>query len=259
YVTTPGIQNLPLEVKEDKNKVSDFKLDSASELPINFGMVFDVSGSMKADHKLEKAKEAAIEFIELMKSNDKAFLIKFSDAPELVQGLISDRRKLQQEIEYFQPLHGTALYDSVYMGVEMISKVKDRPALVILTDGVDENAARTGPGSVRTLREVVDFAKKLDVQIFSIGLGRELRMRGSKGEGVLRTFSEQTGGSYFFAPSASELEQIFRTVIREVGSQSKLSFVPPSGANDGAWHTIELGIPTRKELTFIYKPTYLAK
>ncbi len=259
YTPTPDIQKLPLGIREDGKDVKDYTLDSAAQLPINFGLVIDISGSMKNEHRLEKAKDAAVTFVDLMKGNDKAFLIKFSDSPQLAMDFSNDRRKLQQEIEYLVPQNGTALYDAVFMGVEKIRSVTDRPAIVVLTDGVDENNMRTGPGSVRTLQEVVDAARRQDVQIFCIGLGREMKMRDSRGERVLRTLASSTGGSFFFAPSAGELEEVFRGIMREVGSQSKLSFVPPSGGNDGNWHTIEIGVPSRKDLTFIYKPTYLAQ
>jgi len=58
--------------------------------------------------------------------------------------LTNDRRKLQQEIEFFTPKRGTVLYDAICLGAERSANVPDRPALAILTDGVDENADQNG-------------------------------------------------------------------------------------------------------------------
>jgi len=259
YLPSEALKKLPIGVKEDGKPVTDFTFSSAADLPVNFGLVMDVSGSMAEDHKLDKAREAAGLFIKMMKSTDKAFVIRFSDAPELMCELTGDRSRLHQQIEYLVPVKATALYDAVDLAVENISDGRGRYAFLVLSDGLDQNLNGTAPGSVRTLPEVVEKARRRDVQVFPIGLGRELLQYGSRGEKALKTLSSQTGGSYFFAPSGAQLMELFRSVIREVGSQSKLEFVPPSGANDGQWHTLEISVPDRKDLTFIYKPTYLAR
>lgn len=259
FIPAKKLKELPLVVKEDGKPVRDFTFDSAADHAVSFGLVMDVSGSMKEEQKLEQAKGAATMFVKLMKSNDKAFIIKFSNAPELVQELTGDQTSLLQNIEYLMPKQATALYDAVHLAVAQIREIRDRPAFVVLTDGLDQNLQGTGPGSMRTLPEVVEMARREDVQIFTIGLGRELLLHGSRGEKVLKMLSEKTGGSYFFAPSGAQLLEIFQAIIREVGSQAKLEFVPPSGANDDQWHTISIAVPDRKDLKFLYKPTYLAK
>ncbi|MBU1109341.1 MAG: VWA domain-containing protein [Candidatus Riflebacteria bacterium] len=254
-----ALQELNFDVQEDSQKVTQFNLESAENLPVNFGIIIDVSGSMSQEYRLEKAKEAAIAFVDNMKENDKAFLMRFSDQPELLLELTNDKRKLQQEIEYFTPKRGTALYDAIFTGVDQILNAKDRPAIVLLTDGIDENAEQTGPGSTHSLKEAIEYARRSEVQIYTIGLGRGLKMKDSMGEQVLTGFAKLTGGEYFFAPSGAELAQIFRKIISEVANQAKLTFVPPSGGNDGAIHKITLQIPGKAELKVLYKPTYTAK
>ena len=50
---------------------------------------------------------------------------------------------------------GTALYDSIYEGVqrlEAVAKAADQKTIVCLTDGEDMNPRGTGPMSQRTLK-----------------------------------------------------------------------------------------------------------
>jgi len=101
----------------------------------------------------------------------------------------------------------------------------------------------------------VDIARRQEVQVYTIGLGKTLKVRDSVGEKVLKGFARSTGGEYFLAPSPAELGQIFKRIIVEVANQSKLTFVPPSRGNDGAVHQLSVRILAHADLSLLYKPT----
>ena len=50
--------------------------------PISLGVIFDVSGSMES--KIDKAKEAIVDFLKTSNPEDEFFLITFSDTPEIL-------------------------------------------------------------------------------------------------------------------------------------------------------------------------------
>jgi len=254
-----NLEGVRLELKEDGKGVGSLTLQAADSVPTYFGILLDVSAGMKTDQKLTKAKEGASAFLDGMQPYDHGLLLKFSDVPEVVIDFTGDRTKLQQEIEYLSPQRGTALIDAVYMGVERSVKNPDRTVLIVLANSGDENALHTGPASSHTIQEAVEYAERANVQIYGIGLGNSLKTTISDGEAELKTLTQKTGGRYFFVNTASELPHIYRIIMREIRSQTKASFLSPSGDTDGKRHALELSAPDRKDLQFKYKPVFQAK
>lgn len=252
------LEGLPLRVREDDAECVDVQVEPAAAVPVLFGLVIDASGSMGEDGKMEAARRAAETFVGRLKSNDRAFLVDFSDHPRLVQEPTYDRRRLVAQISTLRPRNATALWDGVDMAVDRASRDPGRAALVVLSDGVDQNAAGTGPGSQVTLQEVAAAAREGQVQVFPIGLGGALRQGGGRGERALQALARATGGAYAFAPSTRELRKLFQQVMREVSGQAKVSCAPPSGGNDGRWHRMTLEVPGQ-DLRFTHPPGYLAR
>ncbi|MBF0545914.1 MAG: VWA domain-containing protein [Candidatus Riflebacteria bacterium] len=257
-LSTKDLEKIHLEVKEDGKNIEKYTLQQAEDIPLHFGLIIGVSESMKSDQKLTKTQEAFSAFIDILKPQDQAFLIKFSDAPKLVVNFTEDRTKLHQEIEYLAAQGGTALRDAVYLGAEVSSKVPERTIMVVLTDTGDENAAHTAPASKHTLEEVVEIARKQDVQILPVSLGVLAKNSFSDGDADLHALCKPTGGRFYPVSKVPELLTFFKTIVRDIKSQTKLSF-SSSTTPDGKWHTLELTAPDRKDIKFLYKPGYQAK
>jgi VWFA-related protein len=258
FLLPEELSQLAIEVREDGRPCANPVVEPAAALPVCFGLVIDTSGSMEQDKKMPLARQAAISFIQHLKGNDTAFVIKFSERPQLVQDITYDRSLLESRISSLIPETSTALYDGVGMGIDIQSRRKGRSALIVLTDGIDQNTTGDGPGSFTSLREVVLAAKGAKVQIFTIGLGRSMKLSGGRGEKVLKLLSRRSGGSYAFAPSALALNALFKRVIREVSGQAKLTFTPVSGGNDGRWHDLKVSFPGSPRTKLNYKPGYIA-
>jgi len=100
----------------------------------------------------------------------------------------------------------TAIGDAVGLGVK---RLRERPGesrvMILLTDG--ENSA----GVVDPL-EAAGIAAKVGIRIHTIGVG--VGGESELDEQSLRTIASQTGGRYFRARNASELEQIYREIER---------------------------------------------
>ena len=98
---------------------------------------------------------AARAFARQLPGKDRVGVITFADRPELVQDLTAIREFILRAIGNYQATGGTALYDAVFASLERLKKAEGRTAIVVLTDGRDENNPGTGPGSVHTLDEVL--------------------------------------------------------------------------------------------------------
>ena len=115
-VSAAELAKTRLVIEEDGRDVGSCTVEAAGARPLHFGLLVDVSSSMRADKKLAKVKEALSAFIGSMGSQDRAFLIKYADTPELVLDFTANHWKLRKELEFFTANGGSALYDAVQLG-----------------------------------------------------------------------------------------------------------------------------------------------
>src|SRR5579863_2683011 len=76
-----GLEKQNFSVLEDgvRQNISQF---AAEDAPLSIGLLVDTSGSMGT--KLRTSRQAVAEILKTMSGQDEAFLIEFSDRPELV-------------------------------------------------------------------------------------------------------------------------------------------------------------------------------
>src|SRR6266850_886156 len=117
YVT--GLEQEHFQVWEDKleQKIEYF---SAEDVPISLGVIFDTSGSMK--DKISTARDAAVTFLKTGNPEDEYFLVEFANRPQVAEDFTTDVTRLQNKL-IFTPAKGmTAMYDSVYLGLEKLKE-----------------------------------------------------------------------------------------------------------------------------------------
>jgi VWFA-related protein len=250
---------IPLVVKEDGTDVGSFTLELAGQGPLSFGLLVDVSDSMKSDQKLAKAKQALSAFLDEMRAEDRAFLVKFADVPERVLDFTGDRTKLIQEIEFFTAKGGSALLDAIAKGVETAVQVPGYTFLVLLTDGGDESFSGQSPVSNRSNKEVLDMVKRQNGQWYFVSLAGRATVAAGEGEDHMRELAEISRGRFFPAGSAAELPTILLSIMREIRGHIRLTYSSPSGPPDGNRHSLEISAPTRPEVKFQFRPDFQAR
>ena len=227
YVT--GLEKEHFKVYEDKieQSVTHFSQQSA---PISVGFIFDVSGSMKDNANIKKAKTALSRFFQSGNPEDEFFLITFNHKTKLIQAFTDDESTVQNEAAMQKPGGRTALYDAVYMGLEQVQQAKnEKKALILITDGED-NSSRYSP------REVREFAKESDVQIYGIGEEGNL----GYGRFEIQNIVNITGGRSFFPNSFNELDYYIDLVHAELRNQYVLGYMPTNKVHDGKWRRIRV-------------------
>jgi Ca-activated chloride channel family protein len=227
YVT--GLEKDHFKVYEDKveQAITHFSQQSA---PISVGLVFDVSGSMKDNNNIKKAKSAATRFLQSGNPNDEYFLITFNQTTTLVRSFTSESSSLQSDLAFQKPGGRTAMYDAIYRGLDQMKAAKnEKKALILITDGED-NSSRYSPGEVR------EFAKESDVQIYAIGEEGNLGYGRSEIQGIVAT----TGGRTFFPNNFNELDYYIDLVHAELRTQYVLGYVPTNRVHDGKWRHIKV-------------------
>jgi len=236
-----GLEIRNFEVYEDrvKQEITHFSYDDA---PVNLGIVFDVSGSMKG-MKLDRARDALKAFIQTSHSDDDFFLVGFNQRANLLAEF-TNGEALANKLTLVDPAGQTALYDAAYLGVEKVKQGRhNRHAILLISDGQD-NASRY------TYGELHKRLKEAGVQIYCIGIvemggaaGGTLDMQG---QAILEEIAQSTGGKAFFPKSAAELEEITTRIALELRHQYSIGYSPTNVNRDGQWHKIKVSVKPPK-------------
>ena len=97
-VTGLDKENFQLFEGKDQQEIRHF---SSEDAPVSIGVIFDMSGSMVS--KIERAREAVIEFFKTANPQDEFFMIAFADRPEEVSDFTSSVEDIQGKLVYTVP------------------------------------------------------------------------------------------------------------------------------------------------------------
>ncbi len=140
----------------------EIKSFSSEDAPVSLGVIFDSSGSMSS--KMDRAKDAVMEFFKTANPQDEFFMITFSDEPEVVNDFTSSVDDIQGKLVFTVPRRRTALLDAIYMGVSKMRQAKyPKKALLIISDGGDNHSRYTED-------EIKALVKEADVMVYAIGI-----------------------------------------------------------------------------------------
>src|SRR5438270_8781923 len=110
--------------------------------PFLWAPIFDVSGSMAS--KIDRAREAILQFFKTANPQDEFFMIAFADKPERVTDFTQSTEDIQGELVYTVPKGRTALLDAIYLGLSKMRQAKyEKRALLIISDGGDNHSRYT--------------------------------------------------------------------------------------------------------------------
>ncbi|MDQ7822852.1 MAG: VWA domain-containing protein [Candidatus Eremiobacteraeota bacterium] len=209
---------------------------TTEETALSVVILLDGSGSMKGS--TDEVKKAARLFITLLSPKDRAALIFFSDRVTVTAPFTREHGELEKAVSKLSAEGGTALYDSIYKASMLLAAQKDdRKAIILLTDGVDENGPGTAPGSMHTFSESLACAKEKGTIIYPIGIGSGIDTQ------VLSRLAAATGGRPFFQHSARELGEAYRQIAHELRCQYAISYFPLNRKKDGTWRPVKITTP----------------
>jgi len=215
---------------------------SSEDAPLSLGVIFDMSGSMS--NKIEKSKQAVIEFFKTANPDDEFFLIAFSDKPELLVDFTSSIEDIQSQLVFANAKGRTALLDAIYMGIKkMKSAHHEKKALLIISDGGDNRSRYTDS-------EIKSLVKEADVEIYSIGLFDNSPATSEERYGpyLLNEISDVTGGRMFRIDDPNELTDVATKIGVELRNQYVIGYRPTNAARDGKWRKVKVKLVPPKGL-----------
>jgi Ca-activated chloride channel homolog len=198
---------------------------------IDIMLTIDLSSSMLAQDfdpdRLEVAKKVAADFVE-KRPYDRIGLVVFSGEAFTQCPLTTDLKVVK---EFLSNLQCGFLQDGTAIGMGLataVNRLKDSPTkskvIILMTDGVN-NAGYFKP------EDAMQLAKTLNIKVYTIGVGstgEAMSPVGRRGDGkyvfglvpveidepLLQNIAQTTGGVYYRATNAKELEQIYAEIDR---------------------------------------------
>ncbi len=236
-----GLEKENFELFEGSAK-EEIKSFSSEDAPVSLGVIFDTSGSMSS--KMDRAKDAVIEFFKTANPQDEFFMITFSDAPEVVSDFTSSVDEIQNKLVFAVPQKRTALLDAIYMGVSKMRQAKyPKKALLIISDGGDNHSRYTE-------NEIKALVKEADVMVYAIGIydryfqSEEERL----GPALLGEVAQLTGGRSFTVENPNDLGDVATKIGVELRNQYVLGYRPSKVVRDGKWRKIKVKLLPPKGL-----------
>jgi len=224
------------------SSTQEIKSFSSEDAPVSLGVIFDSSGSMSS--KMDRAKDAVVEFFKTANPQDEFFMITFSDEPEVVSDFTSSVDEIQGKLVFTVPRRRTALLDAIYMGVTKMRQAKfAKKALLIISDGGDNHSRYTE-------NEIKALVKEADVMVYAIGIydryfaTQEERL----GPELLGQIAELSGGRAFTVENPNDLADVATKIGIELRNQYVLGYRPANGQRDGKWRKIKVKLLPPKGL-----------
>jgi len=239
-----GLDEENFEVFDEKvaQKIEAFSTEDA---PISVGLIFDCSGSM--GDKIQKSKEAALQFFKTSNPEDEFMLVSFADRPDMISGFTAKYENLQDRMITVKSGGRTALLDAIYLGLSQMKKATtNRRALLVISDGGDNHSRYTENDIKRAVKES-------DVQIYAVGIFEPMSSRNrtteeAGGPGLLAELAEVSGGRLFSVENTNELPDIAEKISIELRNQYVLGYKPSNLIRDGRWRRIRVKLNPPKGL-----------
>ncbi|HEX8288511.1 MAG TPA: VWA domain-containing protein [Pyrinomonadaceae bacterium] len=224
---------------------------SKSEVPTNYSLVIDNSGSLRM--QLEKVIEAGKIIVNTNRADDETSVIRFvsSDKIEIVQDFTPKKTDVLDALDNLYTEGGqTAIIDAVYLAAEKVTEYeksrsddRKRRALILVSDGEDRD-------SYYKEQQLFELLRESDVQIYTIGFVGELSKEGgfiskspqSKAKSFLERLATETGGKSYFPNSINELTTIAQDIASELRTQYSIGYIPTNDRRDGTFRNIKVQV-----------------
>ncbi|MDR0837944.1 MAG: VWA domain-containing protein [Propionibacteriaceae bacterium] len=201
-------------------------------------LAIDVSRSMAAQDvapdRLAAAKEAAMEFVDMLPQGFNLAVVSFAASTAIVLPPSTDRGAAKRVIAGLELLPSTAIGDAIYTSLDALKLAPPDPdhpdepapgAIVLLSDG----ATNVGKDSATAAKA----AKEKGVPIYTIAYGTANGYVINNGQldqvpvdhYELSRIAQLSGGKKFSAESKQDLSEVYETIARQIGYVEEASEV----------------------------------
>lgn len=199
--------------------------------PRELVVAVDMSGSMT--EAMESCRRAVKVFLGRLAPEDRLTLLAFNDGIYTAASRETNPAARLRAVDRLAPWGGTALYDVVLRGLDLLERQLGRRALVVFTDGEDRSSHATA----------ADVERRVETSaapIYVIAQGKGLRER--ELAKVMERMANVSGGRAFSTDRIDELEGVFAEITEDLDSQYLLAYEPTNDDRDGSWRSIRVEV-----------------
>jgi Ca-activated chloride channel family protein len=244
--TSISIQSLV--ITDQKKPVTGAGLLTATDLPLDLGVLIDTSNSRRSSNLGDTLNAINQLVSETIGGKDRVFLLTFAVTAHMTEWL--NKTELQRTTVQVGT-GGTALYDSLAIACQQRLGPRDwtmprRRVLVVVSDGEDNQ-------SRKTRGDAVSEALKSGTVIFTV----DTSLTGivSLGDRNLEYLAEQTGGESFDNVGRQEIPKAFARIRELINGMYYLRYVPPSNTTNSL-HEVEVKPAPKEKIKLAYARKY---
>jgi VWFA-related protein len=203
------------------------------DIPVSMGILIDNSGSMR--EKRSKVNAAALNLVRASNPRDEVFVVNFNDEYYLDQDFTNDLLKLKEALEKIDARGGTSLFDAVVASADHLKLHArlEKKVLFVVTDGEDTASSETLEQAVKHLQE------ENGPSVYAIGiLGDEEHPK--RARKALEIIAQHTGGIAFFPKTLDEVDEISKSVARDIRNQYAIGYKPTNPRGNGGFRQIRV-------------------
>jgi Ca-activated chloride channel homolog len=231
-----SLQKENFVLKEDgkEQRIAIFSRESA--LPLSIVLAVDTSLSTKKDLPLELASARKFAHT-IVRPEDGLALYQFSEEVSELVRFTSDLKKIDAGIDRVRNGSATALYDAVFLGSQALSRRQGRKVMVVITDGGDTISQVDYKEALRAAQESEAIIYSIIIVPIEADAGRD-----TGGEHALIQISADTGGKYYYATSAAQLDEAFHKISDELRTQYLLAYYPSQRYSDSQFRQLRVDL-----------------
>ena len=178
--------------------------DQMARKPLNLTVAVDVSGSMRAEGKMEFALRGLQLLLGALHDDDTITLVTYSSSARVVEEAVGQAGwdALSETIGRLSPTGGTNLYDGLELAFEMTQRYQSAETqnrVILLSDG-QPTVGITDEPEIRAMAE--RFTTE-GIGLTTIGLGDEFNPQ------LMRGLAEVGAGNYYFLEDVAAVEEVF--------------------------------------------------
>jgi Ca-activated chloride channel family protein len=220
-------------------------------------LAIDTSRSMVATDvppsRLAVAQQAVRRFLEQLPEGYRVGMVSFAQSAQTVLPATANRQAAQAALRNLRTGDGTALGEGIARAVQVAQKVpaeegKKPPAsILVLSDGAQTQG-------VLQPRQAAQRAKRLRIPVYTVAFGTDQgvvevvddngfkqRVTVPPDPPTLRQVAQLTGGRFYAAPNAAQLNAVYEELGSRIGSVKKEREITAAFAAGGAFLLLAAG------------------
>ena len=212
----------------DDGDARELAFFESEEYPITVVILLDTSGSMT--ESMAYLQTASAKFLTSLRENDQVALYSFGGMLKELSSFTKDKEGLANHIDLIYADGGTPLYDAVVRGVQLLTKVSGRKAILLFTDGADTT-------SRLSYESVARRCGRSSVPVFTIGCGAAVKNHAIRK--LLDALSNNSGGQSIYVQNTRTLEKAFAKMSDVLRTTYHAGYYAERQP-DGKWHDVSV-------------------